>query len=398
MDSVGRKYVAKCPHCGQPHGYTEIRFNAVNDDGYWKLACQKCEKDFVIRLKNPRESWAPFYVAEQLEGPYTGNIADVATEIVQHKLPAKNTSHFFDYSAAPLYVCATSNSTLETLARDAMRRDLDGIKKAYLNAANRALASHTPPYRHLVAHVPFGGCNCGQDHIATFYAKFLFTGDVQNETDAYLLAGISGCDLEDRLSGLFSKTDIMALLEKLLIRWHLTADQILVAVPFVGHSYLPKEKKMAIWSWLLSLINPELGVFITRSKTFSDYKNVAEDVEGLHHGMLLEYGLAEKLIAADVRKQDFHAKFFIGINSRGCEVMSGSANIVTGPSIENIAFHSMDAARCTARYINPLKISLPPALERIPHVLASKVGASYQSVQSSAPPLAVNPVPPRSPD
>jgi hypothetical protein len=56
------------------------------------------------------------------------------------------------------------------------------------------------------------------------------------------------------------------LLEKLLIRWHLTADQILVAVPFVGHSYLPKEKKMAIWSWLLSLINPELGVFITRRR------------------------------------------------------------------------------------------------------------------------------------
>lgn len=47
----------------------------------------------------------------------------------------------------------------------------------------------------------------------------------------------------DRLEGLFSKSDFMALFEKLVIRWHLTARQIIVAAPFVGHPYLSREKK-----------------------------------------------------------------------------------------------------------------------------------------------------------
>lgn len=388
MDSVGRKHVAKCPHCGKPHDYTEVHFHVVNDDGYWKLTCQNCDRYFVIRLRNPRESWAPYYVAERHEEVYSGDTADVATDIIQHNFPGTSTSHRFDYDAAPLFVCATSNTPIEELARQTFRRDFDAIKPAYRNAATYALKGSTPAYRHLVAHVPFAGCACGKEHAATFYTKFSLTGEVQAEPDAYLLAGVSGCDLVDRLSGLFSKSDIMALLEKLLIRWHQTCDQILVAAPFVGHTYLPKERKMGIWTWLLSLIDPQLGIFITRSKTFSEYKKVLEDVEGLNHSLLLDYGLADKLIAADVRKQDFHAKFFIGMSSRGCEVLSGSANIVTGPSIENIAFQEMDLARCTARYIAPLKISLPPPLKRVTHVLVSKDGSTYRAIERSDPPLA----------
>lgn len=180
----------------------------------------------------------------------------------------------------------------------------------------------------------------------------------------------------------------MAILEKLLIRWHLTSIQIVVAVPFVGHTYLSKPDKMGIWTWLLSLVAPEVGVFVTRSATFANYNKVLEDMDGLNHAFLDEYGLANKLIAANVRQQDFHAKFFIGFGWRGCEVLSGSANIVKGPSIENISFRSVTIERCKERYIDPLKLKLPEPQSTIPHVLVTSEGGTYQPRRSSSYPLA----------
>jgi hypothetical protein len=140
-----------------------------------------------------------------------------------------------------------------------------------------------------------------------------------------------------------------------------------------------------MWTRLLSTVDPNLGVFVTRSKTFAEYKRVLGDVVGLNHALLDDYGLSNKLIAANMRKQDFHAKFFIGRSSNICEVFSGSANLVEGPSIENMSFRSMSAAGCTSRYIEPLKISLPPPRRRIAHVLVRKSDGQYNARQAEAP-------------
>jgi hypothetical protein len=68
----------------------------------------------------------------------------------------------------------------------------------------------------------------------------------------------------------------------------------------------------------------------------------------------------------DMRKQDFHAKFFAGISEEMCEVMSGSANLVRGPSLENISFRSMPKAAFEQRYVMRLKLQkgLPAAPPR----------------------------------
>jgi hypothetical protein len=79
---------------------------------------------------------------------------------------------------------------------------------------------------------------------------------IQTSPDEYLLADVSRSDLPERLDGLNSKSEIMAFLEKLIIRWHLIADQIIVASPFVGHQWLSKEAKMSMWTWLLSMLDP----------------------------------------------------------------------------------------------------------------------------------------------
>jgi hypothetical protein len=230
-------HVAKCPSCGFPHAYTVVRFSGgINDEGYWRLSCRSCEAEFVIRLTNPHESFSESYVSERHALPYVGDRSIVATDILVHNLRPDYSAHLFNYDAPPLYVCTESKEPLERHARSAFADDFEAIKDVYRDAVKFALATSQIEYRHLVAQVELPGCKCDKRHVATFYAKFLFTGEIQNELEAYLLAGLSNCDLADRLDGLHSKSDVIALLEKLLIRWHLTSDQIIVAAPFVGHT------------------------------------------------------------------------------------------------------------------------------------------------------------------
>jgi hypothetical protein len=151
----------------------------------------------------------------------------------------------------------------------------------------------------------------------------------------------------------------MTMLEKLIIRWNLSKDKIFVASPFVGHQWLTKGDKLSTWKWLLSILDHEKTIFVTRKATFTNYKNLLKETDGLEHDFLESYDLENKIISAEIKKQDFHAKFFIGLSEDSSEVMSGSANLVTGPSIENISFKRMNKEKVYSKYIDRLKLNLP---------------------------------------
>jgi hypothetical protein len=108
------------------------------------------------------------------------------------------------------------------------------------------------------------------------------------------------------------------------------------------------------------LLDPKKAVFITRGKEFKSYKTLLQDVAGFDHHLLEEYGLESKLISAETKKHDFHAKFFTGLNERTCEVLSGSANLVRGPSIENVAFTTISPEKWERSYLDKLNVRLPP--------------------------------------
>ena len=75
--------------------------------------------------------------------------------------------------------------------------------------------------------------------------------------------------------------------------------------------------------------------------------------------MLEEYGLESKIISAGTKKNYFHAKFYIGLSGTTCEVLSGSANLVSGQSLENITFKTYTRKECDARYLSKLNIEVP---------------------------------------
>lgn len=85
--------------------------------------------------------------------------------------------------------------------------------------------------QYVVAKVNFT-CECGAVHEAVFYRRFVIDPDQPplKATD-FVLADVSGAQLTDALDGIRSKDDAMDLLTKLVMRWNLLADQIVIASP-----------------------------------------------------------------------------------------------------------------------------------------------------------------------
>jgi len=334
----------------------------VNDKGFWEVECQKCEKIFIIKIINPKESsLSPNYlVKKRIEGNSYASELCFAAEVIQYNFDLNRQALHFCYETLPLYNCVNNGNNLELAARLCLEKNIDKIKSEYSATVNYCLANRCPDYKFLAIHLKVP-CACEKTHFATYYCDFQMTGNIQSGIDDYLLADVSNSDIESDLEGLFSKKDIMFFLEKLFIRWNLISDQIIIAVPFVGYQWLPKEDKLAVWNWLFSMLNHQKTVFITRHKTLSGYKSVLEDIEGLNHAFLAEYGLENKIVSADTKKNDFHAKFFIGLSKEKCEILSGSANLVSGPSLENITFKVHEREKCDAKYLRRLNVNIPDA-------------------------------------
>lgn len=377
-------HVANCPQCEQPHHYVEVHFSLSNDDGYWIVECSKCKTEFVIEMKNAFESYgtALKYVRTKNEGVFEGERALVARDVLAHDIDLNKNSWSFKFDAVPLYLCAKSEVNLEALARSALSNEIDDVLLAY-GTANNYLIKGGPDHDVSVVRVPLS-CSCGEKHTATFYSRLAMgTDDGPTTEDQFLLADVSGSTLEDRLDGIFSKSDIMDLLEKLLIRWNLLADQILIASPFVGTPYMSHEEQLEIWTWLLEILNPDKGVFLTRGATYTTYKK-AMKTSGVSVDLLEKFGLENKIVAMDIRKQDFHAKFFAALSETECEVMSGSANLVRGPSVENISFRRMTKLQLDERYLRRLNLKkeLPTSKLRTKHWVLIDQGPSGWRSQS----------------
>lgn len=122
------------------------------------------------------------------------------------------------------------------------------------------------------------------------------------------MADVSGANLDETLDGIVSKTDAMDLLEKLIIRWNLLVDQILIVSPFLGTQWTSKTKRLEIWQWLSSMLDASKSIFLTRAKTWTDYKAAMEaSGEPVHE--LERFGLENKIVAMDMKKHDFHVDF-----------------------------------------------------------------------------------------
>lgn len=380
-----KPHVAICANCEHPQHYNVVSFpGGENDTGFCDVSCRACNTQFSIALKNPSESSQSLPNCTAAYEGSTPNF-DRPKHTVEHDLDLNKLQHKFNAKGIALYNCAITGSPLDEKAYSQFSANLDSILPAYQTADTFSVKG--PGFDRIVVHVSVP-CDCGSEHNATFYAKAANGTGIQQTADQYLLADVSATNLADRLEGLFSKTDVMDLLEKLLIRWHLIAQQIIIASPFVGHQYLAAENKMETWNWLLRNLDVERTIFITRKATLTGYKTALKDVEGLDHLELQRFGLESRIVSADTRKQDFHAKFFIGYGPATCEVFSGSANIVSGPSIENVSFRSMPAIDCNEKYLERFNVHIPSPPANLSFALVQKDGDCWRARTGAGSPIA----------
>ncbi|NML06795.1 hypothetical protein [Sphingomonas sp. G-3-2-10] len=365
-----RHHVANCPKCDTPHRYTELKFPMINDRGSWLVACRKCGQHFVFDLRNPAESYSDdCMIVERFDNdinPYAGNAPRPGASAV-YQLDMNPDQPRFDLDAFPIFKCAKSGESLEAAAFLAIGKSWLRVADARAQATNQMLArSRLPPVEHVVFFVEVP-CSCGEPHRAIFYHPLRLDGSDLPPVEELLLADVSGTDLADVLTGILSKTDVMHALGKLIARWRLFNDQILLATPFVAHQWKTKAERLAIWETLLAQLDPTRTILMTRGATLKEYRDALLE-SGLDHVMLSRFGLENRIVGDGKRKQDSHAKVYIGLGET-CEVLSGSANVVQGDSMENVTFQALGRNKVETSYLAPLGVSLPEPRPRLSHHL-----------------------------
>ncbi|MFK0690902.1 hypothetical protein ACFX5Q_22260 [Mesorhizobium sp. IMUNJ 23033] len=375
-----RSFVAKCPHpyCGEPHQYVEITFPMINDRGGWVIECKKCKKHFTVTLRNPTESIAKgFLIADcwdDDDGEYLGS-APSAEEIAKFSLDMNPDVLRFNYGQSAIYYCSDNGDEMESSALAQLRSMLPYVHAELAKAQNFSLAGRSPDVTHVAVRLRVP-CACGATHHAVFYCPFRL--DLLPQAEDMLLADVEGTSLEENLTGIFSKSFLMDALEKLVARWRLKFDQVVIASPFIAHQYMTKSQKLEIWEWLLGILDPSRTTFITRATSYNDYKAALLET-GLDHKVLVDFGLENRIVAADAKKQDFHAKVYIGLGETS-EVLSGSANLVRGPSFENASFLSLTKERIRKRYLDPLGVVLKaPAPRAKYHLLIEERDGKWRA-------------------
>src|SRR3546814_7141008 len=115
---------------------------------------------------------------------------------------------------------------------------------------------------------------------------------------------------------------------------------------------------MVIWNGLLSMLDARITVVVTRSASWKAYREEMKEA-GLPVEILEQFNLENKVVSAGKSKQDFHAKFYAGLSDDWCEVYSGSANLVRGPSMENTSFQRLAREAFDQRYLARMALKEP---------------------------------------
>jgi len=364
-----RDVTAKCPWCGTPHHYVEVKNPVVNDPGFWEVRCSKCSMAFfTLKLSDVFDSDSrDLDVIAQHEGDFEGDPATRATEVAFHNLDINDNKWRYNYTTAHLYEC-NCGQELDSAARGQLAKEFSNVRLAWAALLHHSFRRSSPGDSATVR-VRFS-CLCGLEHKATFYQRVVVDPEAQLPgVEDFLLADVTGASLTERLSGLLSKTDAMDLLEKLVVRWNLLSEQILVVSPFIGHQYLSHEQRLEVWEWLLRMLDPRRVVFVTRPASWKEYKKAMAE-SGIPVDLLEQFDLQNQVVASGLSKADSHAKFYAGVSAEACEVFSGSANLVRGPSMENATFAELPRGRFDAKYVAPLKLKtkLPAVNKRLQSV------------------------------
>ncbi|MDB5006062.1 MAG: hypothetical protein JWP45_455 [Mucilaginibacter sp.] len=365
MSNRRTKYHCGTLKCMQVINVSEVMFQVMNDEGGIVFTCNSCSRKQGIRLSNPQESfhnlggvrplayWMDYEEAAVL-AEHGLTEADLIKTPGYRYQPPKTEPLPWPGTDRPLYEhLGTNFEAASYAALESLAVEVNEHYKRYLNGWY--LKRH-PCDRTFVV------LEAGVDEQPQ---RLIFSKNVDTERDLHsknlLLVDHNGCNLAERVDGIYTKSECLDFLKKLFLRWKQLTDGVLIVVPFVGYTFTGSDlKNLELWKFLNSHTDAAKTQLLTRSATFSLFKKATDRLD-VPFATLQEWDfltdMTKSMSSADNKfLERSHAKFYTGIFSDRVEMLSGSFNInAGGPSLENVSFKVYDKAHFRLRYLDKVR-------------------------------------------
>jgi hypothetical protein len=345
----------------------------MNDNGGIVVECEKCKRNSFCETINPVETgiskggrkidtWDIDITSKDETISKYSDIKELTDGVlVIGDLEVRE--YEFNFNTPHIYHCSNCGNEIESVARNTLGKESPKIAKQYDSLMNYILANHRQQCDNLIVEVT-SKCNCTNIFVSYWHKKFIADNkQIDPEKDLFLV----GTDMpinSSSIDGIMSKNDCKRILEKFIIRWNAIYPRLLIVTPFVGHQWLSQEEIIELWDWIKNFLDPDKSSLVTRTATYNKYKTACEE-KGVSLEILEKYGLNNSIIQEFTKKQDFHAKIYVGYSSENTEMLLGSFNLMDGPSVENISFKSTDYNAFLNKFVTPMHIPVvnPNAIE-----------------------------------
>lgn len=167
------------------------------------------------------------------------------------------------------------------------------------------------------------------------------------------------------IDGIYSRDCLLKYLERLLVRWRALANEVVVATPFIGYDFpfskdSDKEDLIKLWSLLNGLLEMKKTLFFTRPATYSSLKKDQKQIE-IPTDVLKEWNLMSNLqkVVDSTKtrakmKEKFHLKIYAGVFDNHVELFSGSYNVQTNSTMENMCLRNLSREHFNTHYMNAM--------------------------------------------
>lgn len=355
----------KCPHCRNIITFTEAHLKPLDisdltaipfqdEDGVVIGECIKCQQEFALNVKNPDFSF--FKKGASLIGFYFNEDGRDKNSVFQKD---KYENHLYaiekiegdedlvsyrlnySYDEYPLYVCKHCNANLETLSLQKFNEKFDKFQESlnrFISVNLKNGGSVDPEY--IIVKNSFA-CICGCEHHSFFFKKYRETLNVKSTE--FAICNVTGShSIGNKIKpGVYSKSNIVSWIYKLIPRWTIVFDKVYIITPFIGHQYKDPAELTDIWIELINRLDPKKSHIWVKSGELSKFKTAYFKVNNREYDKLNDFDLGSVILSEINQSKDFHAKIYCGVSANRCEVFSGSANLVKGPSLEVMHFITM---------------------------------------------------------
>lgn len=348
------------------HIYDTI-FPIENDRGYVIFKCPKCNSLTKIHVHNVYhfDGQPNVYDIEEFDFATTkydsvpsGEIKEmISREIEPIKIEREN-------------IWCIDGRNLEKEGKELLNNKL--IFNALTNLKNGYLAGSARMYdiNRLIFRVPIT--------VGDNIHYIIFMKEVDNEHDINLknlhTVIINGVSIESLYDGVHTRNRCFSLLENMLRRWRLTANEVFFVSPFIGMQYKNEkyeQQTRAFWDWLSSVLDYNKSRLITRKGSFNLLREAIDKSEE-DFNKLKKWGELTEIIRQaaeyDGRKknskessvilyQKFHAKFYAGVYDDHVEVLTASYNLHLGDYYENFTLKRYDRVFFEENFLKPFGLS-----------------------------------------